>query len=634
MPPVLDLEKMPQVPMLGLKTLWFQVAGTICNLRCSHCFISCSPENTTHKMMSRAQVRLYLEEAEDLGIREFYFTGGEPFLNRELPEILLDALTIAPATVLTNGMLISQKMAERLRDIQTLSLHPLTFRVSLDGATEEENDKIRGQGVFTKATQGICNLRMAGFEPIITACQTDSKRNPQEFRKGFEDLARSLGQQEPRLKILPPLLMGAMEKLDRPYQEHERVTDACFVNYPFENLQCSSGRMVTAEGVYVCPILIDEPGALMGQTIAETLKSFPLAYSACYTCRMQGLSCANGDENLTIVSEVKHMNTNGKSNGNGTVTRDDVEHFYAQAAIEPKPELCCPGGYADQDTAHIPQEVLDRAYGCGSPIDPAHVTAGETVADLGCGAGIDVFVASKKTGRNGRVIGIDMTPEMLGRALEAATLVAKTLGFRNTEFRHGYLEEIPLENETADLVTSNCVLNLSTNKKKVFQEIHRVLADKGRFVIADIVSEKPLPEHLAHDKNLWGECLAGALTQEQFMETAQSSGFYGLEILKHSFYKEVEGFKFHSVTVRGWKFKKGQECLYIGQHATYSGPYYQVADDEGHIYHRGIPFEICTDTATKLQLPPYQGQFTISNPTQAREKTISCAPTKNENSCC
>lgn len=613
--------------MLGLRTVWFQVAGTFCNLRCSHCFISCSPENDSHKMMTRTQVRRYLDEAKELGAEDFYFTGGEPFLNREMIEILSDALEVGPSTVLTNGMLISEETARKLSEIQKASRHTLTFRVSLDGATAEENDRIRGKGVFAKATQGIRNLSKFGFEPIITACQTDEKRNPDEFRRAFETLARSLGQEKPRLKILPSLFLGALEKTARPYRENERVTDACFTNFLWENLQCSTSRMVTAEGVYVCPILIDEPTALMGQTLKETLRPFPLAYSACYTCRAQGLSCANPKESQTGGKKMKN-------NGHKSVTREDVQEFYARAAEKPQPELCCPGGYDSTETSHIPKEVLERSYGCGSPISLAQPALGETVVDLGCGAGIDVFIAAKKVGGNGRVIGVDMTQEMLTRGLVAQTQVEESLGFRNTEFRHGALEEIPVDSAAADLVTSNCVLNLSVDKRNVFQEIARILKHGGRFVIADILSEKAVPEELQQDKKLWGECLTGALTREEFLDSAKEAGFYGLEILKGNFYKEVGGYRFYSIVVRGWKFKKGEKCIYTGQCATYLGPYSQVSDDDGHAYKRGIPFEICTDTAAKLKLPPYAGQFFINEPNQPEDKSVSCAPSPAEKSCC
>jgi arsenite methyltransferase len=648
----------PRVPMLRLDTLWFQVAGTLCNIQCAHCFISCSPANDTHKMMSRDQVRVYLEEARRLGVKEFYFTGGEPFLNREMPEILEDSLAAGPCTVLTNGMLINEKLARRLAEIRARSAHALEFRVSLDGSTAEANDKVRGRGVFDRAIRGIRCLRAEGFEPIITSTQTDESIPAAEFRRGFEALAQDLGYETPRLKILPPLFMGEQEKNKRGYRPHERVTEDCFKNFPWENLLCSTARMATAEGVYVCPILVNEPGARMGGTLAETLRPFPLAYQACYTCRVGGLSCNNDPEVPTVkktrtlqLSEVTSMessccNGNGKAEAapsccaaepaSGAVSRQDVQEFYGEAGARPQKELCCPTAYAKEEISHIPPEVMEVSYGCGSPVTLAGLKPGETHVDLGSGGGVDCFIAAKAVGKTGRVIGVDMTAEMMLRAVQNAGKVAKALGYHNVEFRHGYLEEVPVDDETADLVTSNCVVNLSPDKKKVFREIRRALKHGGRFVISDIVSEGPVPEAMQNDKQLWGECISGALTEQEFSDFAKECGFYGLETLKRTFYREVNGCKFWSVTLRGWKFNKGEACVYAGQFATYLGPYSQVSDDEGHAYSRGVPFEVCTDTAAKLQRPPYAGEFIVTDSAKQIDGAASCCPPADGNgaSCC
>jgi len=293
----------PYVPMLRFETLWFQVAGTICNIQCNHCFISCSPTNDTHKMMSRTMVRRYLNESREKRVKDFYFTGGEPFLNRELPDILEDALALGPCTVLTNGMLITDALAQRLARVRAASPHKLEFRVSLDGPTAEENDAIRGKGVFERATRGIQRLRAVGFDPIITSSQVDEKVSLETLRRRFEELALSLGYAKPRVKILPALLMGEQAKNRRGYRPEERVTEKCFENYPYEKLICSTSRMATAQGVYVCPILVNEPTAKMGDTLSDTLRPFPLAYQPCYTCRVGGLSCNNDPEQKAAQKE-------------------------------------------------------------------------------------------------------------------------------------------------------------------------------------------------------------------------------------------------------------------------------------------------------------------------------------------
>ena len=308
-----------------------------------------------------------------------------------------------------------------------------------------------------------------------------------------------------------------------------------------------------------------------------------------------------------------------------------VREFYGQAAEEPNAELCCPVQPEAADLAHIPAEVVERFYGCGSPVAAAALAPGETMVDLGSGAGIDCFIAAKKVGKTGHVYGIDMTDQMLSVARECQAKVASALGYEAVEFRKGYLEEIPLDAGIADVVTSNCVINLSTDKPGVLREIWRVLKDHGRMVIADIVSGQEVPPKMRADGQLWGECISGALTEEAFSSAVERAGFYGVSVLRKSFWREVEGCRFYSVTVRGYKFEKKAGCRYVGQHAVYLGPQKAVIDEEGHLFPRGTPVEVCTDTAAKLSNPPYAGSFVVlDDPMVGRDITApdesDCGP--------
>ncbi|MFQ5675815.1 MAG: radical SAM protein [bacterium] len=148
-------ELTPSAPLYSLDTLWFQVGGTICNLWCTHCFISCSPENHKFGFMPRETVQKYLQESKGIGVKEYYFTGGEPFMNRDMLGILQDTLAIGPATVLANGILIQERVARQLEKIAENSIFSLELRVSIDGFTAEENDRIRGEGSFRKAMLGV-----------------------------------------------------------------------------------------------------------------------------------------------------------------------------------------------------------------------------------------------------------------------------------------------------------------------------------------------------------------------------------------------------------------------------------------------------------------------------------------------
>jgi 7,8-dihydro-6-hydroxymethylpterin dimethyltransferase len=316
-------------------------------------------------------------------------------------------------------------------------------------------------------------------------------------------------------------------------------------------------------------------------------------------------------------------------------SRAEVRQFYGQAAEQPQAELCCPTRPDAEDLAHIPPEVVERFYGCGSPVSAAAPQPGETLVDLGSGAGIDCFIASRRVGPDGRVFGIDMTDQMLAVARESQPKVARSLGYDNVEFRRGVLEQIPMDAASADIVTSNCVINLSPDKPAVFREIWRVLRDHGRVVVADIVADREVPPAMRADGQLWGECISGALSEEAFLAALERAGFYGVSILKKSFWREVEGAQFHSITVRGFKFEKTAGCQYVGQYATYLGPMKAVVDEEGHLFPRGVPVEVCTDTAAKLKAAPYAASFVISDGKASSAVNISagdvCGP---DGRCC
>jgi molybdenum cofactor biosynthesis enzyme MoaA len=281
----------PEVPMLALDTLWFQVAGTVCNIACTHCFISCSPKNHSHEMMTLAEIESRLAEARTLGVREYYFTGGEPFLNRDMLPILRATLHQGPANVLTNGMLLRKEVCAQLRQIADESEYSLDIRVSLDGFDRETHDAIRGKGVWDRVMIGLRNLAEAQFEPVITVTTAADGVGSGEGRIRFLELIRSFGFRKPRLKVLSLFRIGAEETRTRAYDDFERLSRDTMSESDAETLQCSSCRMVTSKGVYVCPILIETPEARMGEQLAETLHAFPLKYGACHTCWVDGVSC-------------------------------------------------------------------------------------------------------------------------------------------------------------------------------------------------------------------------------------------------------------------------------------------------------------------------------------------------------
>ncbi|RME27407.1 MAG: radical SAM protein, partial [Candidatus Zixiibacteriota bacterium] len=291
---VADAEAPPaDIDLASLDNLWFQVSGTICNLSCRHCFISCSPENDTLKMMSLDDIRPYLEEARTLGVKEFYFTGGEPFINPDMFDILRETLLIGPATVLTNATVITERRARRLAELADNSRYSLEIRVSLDGFDEATNDRFRGEGSFRKAVKGIERLVAAGLLPIVTAVQTWDDAQHYHVVEQFKVMLQQRGYAHPRLKIMPALDMGAYKRNRLGPPVTQLVTTEMMQGYEKSQLLCNNTRMVSNEGVHVCPILVDYPAARMGTTLSDSLRPFTMTHPACYTCYLSGAICSN-----------------------------------------------------------------------------------------------------------------------------------------------------------------------------------------------------------------------------------------------------------------------------------------------------------------------------------------------------
>jgi len=218
---------------------------------------------------------------------------------------------------------------------------------------------------------------------------------------------------------------------------------------------------------------------------------------------------------------------------------DLVKKAYGEVARQQSsccsgPSPCCEP--APPETAEFVPEA-DLGLSCGDPVALSHITPGDIVLDLGSGAGKDVFIAARKTGPTGRVIGIDMTPEMIDLARKNAERFRDVAGYDNIEFRHGLIEQLPVEDESIDLVISNCVINLSPDKLRVFREIYRVLKPGGKMVVSDIVLNRELPDELKCDPHLYASCIAGALLRDDYIAAVRSAGFPEVDVLKEVVWK-------------------------------------------------------------------------------------------------
>ncbi|HJX82073.1 MAG TPA: methyltransferase domain-containing protein [Candidatus Udaeobacter sp.] len=329
-----------------------------------------------------------------------------------------------------------------------------------------------------------------------------------------------------------------------------------------------------------------------------------------------------------------------------------VRQRYAAGAKERSEKLCCPVDYDAEYLRIIPQEVIDRDYGCGDP--SPYLLEGETVLDLGSGTGKICFIAAQVVGSNGKVIGVDMTDEMLEVARRNAPVVAERLGYANTEFRKGRIQDLALDlelldrqlkdspitnaasflatdglaeelrvkhpliaSDSIDVVVSNCVLNLvePKSKRQLFDEIFRVLKKGRRAVICDIVSDEEVPEEMQNDPELWSGCISGALTEDGFLQAFEHAGFYGIRILKRDTrpWRTVQGIEFRSVTIEAFKGKQG-ECFERNQAVIYRGPFREVLDDDNHRMERGKRYAVCDKTYNLCKKAPYREFFEFVDP--------------------
>jgi len=311
-----------------------------------------------------------------------------------------------------------------------------------------------------------------------------------------------------------------------------------------------------------------------------------------------------------------------------------------------KTSACCTPGEGLSGTvraalSQINDEVLARFYGCGSPIPPA--LEGQKVLDLGCGAGRDAFVASRLVGSAGRVIGVDMTPEQIDVARRNVTSQMARFGYArpNVEFRLGYIENLralDIADASVDVVISNCVLNLSPDKRAVFSEIARVLKPGGELYFADVFSGRRVPGKFHTDAMLHGECLAGAMYREDFRRLMSDVGFADFRMVQSrrialnspEVEKMVGMIDFYSDTVRAFKLDLEDRCEDYGQIAIYSGtvpdwPHYFDLDDH-HRFLTGKPMLVCGNTAAMVQNTRFRQHFVVHGDRSTHFGLFDCKP--------
>jgi SAM-dependent methyltransferase len=328
---------------------------------------------------------------------------------------------------------------------------------------------------------------------------------------------------------------------------------------------------------------------------------------------------------------------------------------YSRGARTQEAALCCAVSYDPRYLEVLPAEIVDRDYGCGDPT--VHVREGDVVLDLGSGTGKACWIAAQIAGPNGRVIGVDMNPEMLALARRHQPEIARRIGYDNVSFHRAMIQDLKLDldvlerelgaepvrdadgwlalrrledrlrreapmigDNSVDVVVSNCVLNLvrAEDKPLLFTEIHRVVRNGGRVAISDIVSDEDIPCHLQDDPELWSGCISGAMREDRFVQAFVDAGFHGVRIAARDEqpWRTVAGIEFRSVTIEAFKGDAGPG-LERNQAVVYRGPFSRVYDEDGRAFFRGERMAVSDRTFDLLMREPYAGSFLPIEPREA-----------------
>lgn len=289
----------PYIEMKKLNNLWLQITGLTCNLKCRHCYLSCNSTNKSRNFLNMEKIKKTLDEVDKDDLEEIYLTGGEPLLHRDINNIIRYCIKYTDINIITNGTLINDKKARFLRQVEIDNDYEIIFRISLDHYKEHKNDEIRGKGSYKKILNSIRSLINNGFNPVINAVNMEEE-DEAEFKNGFLKLLSEFNFEpsEINLKIIPPVKTGEYEKNFSGYGENDLVTAESVKKCNPENFDCLNTRVITDDGVYVCPALVNDPRGKVGETLSNSSNKFFLELNTCFSCQYANKKLFNNEWNL------------------------------------------------------------------------------------------------------------------------------------------------------------------------------------------------------------------------------------------------------------------------------------------------------------------------------------------------
>jgi radical SAM/Cys-rich protein len=635
--------------------------GNLCNQSCAHCHIDASPEG--RNIMSRKVVDDILKFLSHNKVEILDITGGAPELNPNFEHLVRSARPLVDEIIVRSNLtVIFEKGKEYLPNF--FKKNKIHLICSLPCYTEKNVNLQRGTGVFEKSIKALRLLNDLGFSKE-EGLSLDLVYNPigaflppkqEELEKDYKQILRkTYGIDFNGLITITNVPIKRFKDYLESSGEYEKYLELLKNNFnplTINSLMCRMFLSVGFDGkLYdcdfnqaLCLVLKNEEGDILtidkisakdldGRDII--LGEHCLACTAGYGSSCQGALAVREDVDSCFPALDK---------------KKIVKDYYGKI-LKNKQDLqttaCCyTESFFDAHQEILKQihpEIRDKFYGCGSPIPPE--LQGCTVLDLGSGTGRDVYIVSRLVGAEGFVIGVDMTEEQLKVAKRHIDFQMEQFGYArpNVEFKQGHIEdlsEIGIKDNSIDVVISNCVINLSVNKRLVFNEIFRVLKPGGELYFSDVFSGRRVPKELRDDPVIYGECLGGALYIADFRRILREIGCLDYRIISKrrltlnnsELAVKVGMIDFYSMTIRAFKVDGLEDaCEDYGQYAIYLGtiPGYphQFALDEGHIFITGKPMLICGNSALMLEKTRYAKHFRVFGDRTTHYGSFNCMPT-------
>lgn len=606
--------------------------GNRCNLTCTHCHVGASPKGD--KNMDLLTTNKIIDKIKSMDIQTVEFTGGTPEMNDNFLTFLTELHKAGKNLVVRTSLtVLDDKRYEHFLDFY--KKYGVKVIASLPSVFEDSTTKQRGFGVYDTTIEILKKLNDMGYSkgdlkldlvynPVGTYLPAPQAQLENEYKTilkekfdiEFNSLATIVNMPIKRFKFdlkKQGLLDEYMNNLKDKYNENT-----------LNNVMCKRVLSIDYAGyIYDCDFNMALEKRVKGYEDTNfwdidfnNFKPEITFDSHCYACTVNSGSSCHGE----VIKEEFNAQDNAKEYYGEVLSSSEDLKTTACCTLDMIPKRV-------RDTLpYIMDEIKDRYYGCGSPMPLS--LEGQTMLDLGCGSGRDVYILSKLAGQSGFAYGIDMTENQINVAKKYQEEQTKRFEYKekNTEFIHDYIENIDkhFEENSIDIVTSNCVINLLEDKRAILKKVYKLLKEGGEFYFSDVYSNRRLPEHIKKDKVLHGECLGGALYANDFVRFAIEAGFVEprivsskeIEITDDEMKKVIGKTKFYSITYRLWKIEGlDSVCEDYGQFAIYKGG---IAESElefqldaNHLFEINRPEHVCKNTADMLSKTRYKDYFEI-----------------------